>query len=788
MKRVIVLILCFAILITGCQTNKKDPKTTHTPTQAGEDNLTQGSEADPSQTVENENTQDNKTNEDVIGEGGNSASDGVITLLKLNTTWSLVKSVELLQPKYQEEATKAEVKPYSIAKDLSNIENMNQFPGFTEEQVNMLASNGFVVLPSRDTKIYHVYDSNEYRGVPNFITSDTVLHLYHQFYDKSLMGIESGFLYHDLELMTKQMLDKSIILYHQLEDEELKDLQKKNIVYFLVARMLMLQSPETTVEVDQELLAVAKQEYELIEKAENFTKSPLFEIDLDYSQFTIRGHYTRSEELGRFFRTMMWFGTAPLELADDQGNMVYDNVLKSLLITYTTFSDSEGVCDAELWSNIYQPTAQYVGLSDDINVFTMNGLRMSVYGDNSKPEVFNDEEYQEALTEAVNALPKPQIQGKLTTVSSPTGLQFRYMGQRYILDSFVMQELMEPYLRPIPSSLDVMGAMGNQLAEELLFNVYRPQDEWSDYTQIYQILKKEVSGYTNEVWQKNLYNGWLWSLQEVFTEYGKDSGMPFFMTTKAWRYKSLNTALGSYTELKHDTVLYGKQGVAEMGDEDAYATADQHYVEPNLPLYRKLHYLTDYTITILKDLDMLDDNMSEAAENYKDLLRILIRCSEKELGNEALTEEEKLYLKWYGGKIEGIISDFNYGATHDYEVYDISDMLVTDIATNPGAYLSLGTGYFDEIYVVVPVENKLYLSRGSVYSFYEFVSGKRLTDEEWWELNGISVVKETYGSYPSLNEPSENLPKQPDWTRAFKTDVNNVEIIRLEVIRRKVSK
>jgi hypothetical protein len=110
-----------------------------------------------------------------------------------------------------------------------------------------------------------------------------------------------------------------------------------------------------------------------------------------------------------------------------------------------------------------------------------------------------------------------------------------------------------------------------------------------------------------------------------------------------------------------------------------------------------------------------------------------------------------------------------------------TDMLVTDIATIDGAPLSLGTGYFDDIYVVTPHEDKLYLTRGCVYSFYEFLSSKRLTDEEWWKLQGITVVHSDYGDYYEMGEPSKDLPKQPDWISSFKFDSNEVNIKSLEV-------
>ena len=283
-----------------------------------------------------------------------------------------------------------------------------------------------------------------------------------------------------------------------------------------------------------------------------------------------------------------------------------------------------------------------------------------------------------------------------------------------------------------------------------------------------------------DTWNDNLYNGWIWSIQEALTEYGYDSGMPYFMTTKAWKYKSLNTALGSYTELKHDTVLYGKQSVAEAGGDIEYAK--YHYVEPNVELYGKLLYLTDHTIKVLEEQGMMNDKLAEGAREYKDLLELLVVCSVKELNNEMLTEEEYRELLSYGGRLEWISMLFLEGMTGgDYSDWDITDMLVTDIASNRGTYLSLGTGYFDHIYVIIPVDGKLYLSRGTVYSHYEFISDTRLTDEEWWALQGIVINHEEYGDYPEYTQPSEELPEQPFWTKEFKSDSNEVSITPLEV-------
>lgn len=775
MKKWMSLILCICLLITGCSKGREEKAT---------------------------NDEGNINKEHVDSEDKNSTGDKDITIdsdrpndeadvtdkpkaLRLNKEWASVTLPGVSQPDFIMPDFEAKVDPYVIEKDLSNIENLQYFTGFTNEQKRMLAENGFVVVPSTHTKMNYVYDLNEYLKVPNFVTSDSVLHLYHHFFDKSLLNIESDYLYNYLDILTEQMLDKSVRLLDALEDESMKALQEKNIVYFLVARMLMLNTPDIDMNIKEELLNIAKEEYKLIEEAGTFIKSPLFGFDLDYSQFTVRGHYTRSEDLGRFFKVMMWFGTAPLPLLEDDESLLYENVIQSLLITYTTFLDSDFICDAELWNNIYQPTKQYVGASDDINVFMMNGLRLEVYGETDDPNIFDDEEYYDKLLQAVKALPEPKIQGRFSDsvadpVTTPTGKQFRYMGQRYIMDSYIMQKLMMPILRPMPSALDVMGVLGSETAEDLMMNYYRPQDEWPEYVDEFKSLKEEVSEYDVDTWGENLYNGWLWAIKENLIEYDENSGMPYFMTNDAWKAKSLNTSLGSYTELKHDTVLYGKQSAAEGGNGVIYKN-HYHYVEPNVYLYSKLLYLTEYTMAVLRERNMLENNLEQGATYYKELLQFLIECSIKELRNEMLSPDEYNRLLYYGASMENIINYFLFASANNYDSNDITDMLVTDIATNPGLYLTLGTGFFDYIYVVIPVDGKLYLSRGAVYSSYEFKSTKRLTDEEWWELNGIKIIRNEFADYPELTEPSENLPAQPDWVKAFKTFENNINVDKIDV-------
>lgn len=699
--------------------------------------------------------------------------------------WTIPEEIHNIHIPYNPTAYEAKVLPYTIAEDLSNIENINQFSGFTHEQKKMLSKSGFVVLPSRDTKIYYAYEENEYLGVPNFVTTDSVLHLYHQFFDKSLIFLEGEILYKDLEALTDRMLIKSIELLNEIKDEELKDIQKSNIAYFLIAKMLLEGDSNIEVSLDEGIMALANSEYALIQEAGGYGDSPLFNIKLDYSQFIVRGHYTRNENLEKFFKTMMWYGFTPIELMNLRTEeLYYENTIKALLMTYTAFREYEGYNDIKAWNNIYEPTGFYVGQSDDINLLDMKDMIIGVFGEDVDINKIIDKAYYDKIHQGVKDLRKAEIVGSFMTKDETKS--FKFMGQRYILDGHIMQELMDVYYRPVPNGLDVMGVLGSKYGEDLLFKFYEPQKQWSLYAERYNHLKAEIESYSDELWQKNLYNGWLWSIQKQLTEFHKDSGMPIFMTNDSWKSKSLNTALSSYAELKHDTVLYGKQPVAEMGGPLEFA--DQHYVEPNIELYDTLLWLMKYTVENLEARGLLNDSLKEGSKEYIKLLELLKSTSQKELDNEPLSEDEKMNLLWIGGVMENIINCYTYGSVSKEELlngaYPIekSAMLISDVATVPNHhYLSMGTGYFDHIYVVVPVEDKLYLTRGSVYSYYEFLSDKRLTDEEWWELHGLKTIKDSGFEYLEYGEPSSKLPAQPFWVSTFKSKTNNVDIEPLEV-------
>jgi hypothetical protein len=249
-------------------------------------------------------------------------------------------------------------------------------------------------------------------------------------------------------------------------------------------------------------------------------------------------------------------------------------------------------------------------------------------------------------------------------------------------------------------------------------------------------------------WTQNLYWAWLYSFQPLIEP--KGNSYPAFMRTQAWARKDLQTALGSWTELKHDTILYAKQVMAEMGG-GAAPTPPHGYVEPNPEAYARLLALAQMTEEGLASRNLLSDLTKGNLDNLISTLQFLKDIAERELNDGSISDE------YWGGTLEQFT--LKAADTTGNDQRDLSDQkaaLVADVATGTNDLATLvaleeAIGGPIPIYVVLP-DSPWRLSIGAVYSYYEFTvpTSGRLTDEAWQAL----VAEGTN-------------PPQPDWTSSF---------------------
>jgi hypothetical protein len=648
----------------------------------------------------------------------------------------------------------AAVKPYTVSASLQEVANLRAFTKavpLQPDQQRLLAKNLFVCTPTRAEQLFHLYENNDYLNLPSFVTTDTVLQVYHVFYDFTLRTVETEALMPALRRLTQGMLAASLETWKQASDPKLKQAALKNAAYFgVAAEMLGLKA-----ELPAEAAGMVRTERALIDQHSGFAVGAIFPYKVDYSQFVPRGHYTRSEALKRFFRAMMWYGIAPFALQYQAGGSATradEPILQGLLLAASLYR--AGLDDE--WATVYEPTAFYVGTADDLTPAEWKRVSDEVFGKDVPASAFTDKNRFDAFVDAIGKARTARIRQRVVLedlVPAPD-LQLRFMGQRYLPDSEILQQLSVPIERPFPSGLDVMAVLGSPRAAQILDaypKVYNAK-AWAGYPAERAKLTEEFARIPPEQWSANLYWSWLDALRTLLVP--APEGYPSFMQSDAWQDKSVHTALASWAELRHDTILYGKQSAAECGDGEEKPFV-KGYVEPNVRFYDRLLKLTRQSRDGLSRRKLLSDTLKDRFEQFDDLLTFLKTVSEKELRNEKLTEEQYNQIRYIGGELERLTLSVMTGSPTSWELVSQADRdmaVVADVHTAIPKVLEEAVGHANEILAIVPIEGRLSLTRGAVFSYYEFKQpiDDRLTDEKWQAL-----LK------------ADQAPEPPVWTGSF---------------------
>ncbi len=318
--------------------------------------------------------------------------------------------------------------------------------------------------------------------------------------------------------------------------------------------------------------------------------------------------------------------------------------------------------------------------------------------------------------------------------------------------------------RMLPDVLDVPAALGSDLALRILEE--NGAAEYAGYSENMNRLREALSQENNALWSASLYANWLHTLRPLLEVKGE--GYPVFMQSEEWQKKDLECFAGSFTELKHDTILYAKQVIAEMGGGGYEQEPDDRgYVEPEPVVYARFVDLADRTAEGLKRYGMLNSVEEENLTRLSQIAGQMLEISKKELREEVLTDEEYEFIRNYGGNIEHFwyeAAKAASGREEGVEVQEFPAALVVDIATNPnGEVLEAATDVPSFICVIVKVDGKLKIARGSVYSFYQFSwpMEDRLTDTKWRQM--IGVMEGDDGTY-NLEKPVQ----KPAWTESYR--------------------
>ena len=683
--------------------------------------------------------------------------------------------------------------------EIANYENITYNFQLTDSDISKLENAGFVIIDYGQSKdMVKVYKDMKEDGIPIFVTSDSLLHLYHIQFNEILKRLEQEEFYWEILNLSIAMEERSLSDYDSFTDPVLKESARINTAFFSVAVKLLLtpteqyNGSEPMLNMDFNVPECVSQEVTgeiaLIENHSGFEESPVFHYMEDYSQYVPRGHYTETEKLRRYFKAMMWYGrmaflmkggnphgpNAPYLISEeDARNATIAAALISVELNSTQTSSGNA---GDIWKRIYAITSFFVGVADDLTPYEyMKAIDEVFDGNFTYSELTDSQKFLEFKAKLVD-MRSPKIYGgtgecgvsppltydKLDNVTEKTK-GMRFMGQRYVPDSYMFTHLTletgtfigegKPFTmeyteggpaRCFPRGLDVMAVLGSQRALEILKEEgdtdYQGQN--TSYMKKLSQLREEFSELNETEWHRNLYFSWMYTLKSLTKGHGNYTNYPTFMQTQAWDDKELNTALGSWAELRHDTILYAKQSYTPNCTSAPYQPPKKPvmgYVEPVPEFYARLLALTNMTENGLKELNALSDTEESRLKNLENALEKLLHISKKEVEGQELTDDDYEYIRNFGENIESTVLDVSNKGTDTRMVADVH----TDQNTNK--VLEEAVGYVNLIIVAYKLpDGRIMAGAGPVFSYYEFKHpmDDRLTDEEWRDMLSNQDVPE----------------------------------------------
>ncbi|HEY5565549.1 MAG TPA: DUF3160 domain-containing protein, partial [Rhodothermia bacterium] len=358
--------------------------------------------------------------------------------------------------------------------------------GFTPDEIDLVSRNGFAVserltYPSFGRAFVDIFVND----LPVYVSSDAILHAIHMSYDNILQDVEREVLIPRLETALSSMHSALPGLAAQYASSpDLTQMLRDADVYLTVPMRLLGMQPDPVFESNtgtvDDLLDLVSGETPV--DVALFAETPR---NVDFSQFTPRGHYADEEALRRYFQAMMWIGRIEIYLIAPENtfepptdaDMRRQIVLAKLLTELAAEPDAAAAIE-----DMDRILRTMVGDSDNVtlaNVLTVFDEAGITTADQLLAEsAWKD--FQARLAEKPFAFQK--ILSQILISDDPDGSQiesasaFLLLGQRFIIDSYVTGSVVFDKIkhegvnvrRMMPSTLDVLFALGNDGAAQFL--------------------------------------------------------------------------------------------------------------------------------------------------------------------------------------------------------------------------------------------------------------------------------------------------------------------------------
>ncbi|PYI87121.1 MAG: hypothetical protein DME26_07155, partial [Verrucomicrobia bacterium] len=722
------------------------------------------------------------------------------------------------------------------------------------DELQLFKTNGFVVSERLGANSFaSVFYDLFHNDLPVFISTDALLQAWHRTYDAMLEEVEETYLFNSVQAMLDGMANRVTAASAEVGNGVLRDSLLDADYYLAVARSLLAGTNNPPVpsllgqnaRVAETLAEIKAEELKPVPNFMGFCRM------VDFSQFKVRGHYTHSERLGRYFQCVMWLGRIDVPVAGGPW-MRCPDVLRfasprelGVAIVLWRLLNTAG--QSENWSDMERIIQTFVGATDSMTFGQLGGL-LTGAGIHTLADVRDLATLERIQTDIVRG--ELGVQNiRSDWFAQPLGGAARYalpqtftvFGQKFVPDSWAFSQTVFSSIlwaehgvtnkvdRRVPGALDAAFSIlaNDQIVPELVAQMKgtfpdadRPHArrfrDGLPYQHNLASVRAVMDSQEPSAWDSNIYMSWLACLRDLSAP-TTDTKYPQPMRTRAWSLKTLNTQLASWTQLRHDTILYAKQSYTD-GGLCVYPTG---YVEPRLEFWGRLRAMASRAadqVAALKyegsyevlDPDGLETNVvmltaiqSRQVNHLRSFATIIARLEDlasKELRQECFSSEDEKFIDglmeqrqgggcggpprysgWYPQLFYRTIywtndREFhgNYGAgAFDALVADVHTDVPCDICGDPGSVLHEGVGRVNLLMIAVDHGPDHFICAGPVLSHYEFeVIGapRRISDEEW-RGSGIGAANPPgilQHNYPS-DVPASRLEgfAPPVWTRNY---------------------
>lgn len=638
-----------------------------------------------------------------------------------------------------------------------DVEKARFYDGFvkafnlTDAERGRMNDLGFVVINSPAVRA-HGPGSERGRGpadvyyrvfaadLPVFISADSILHAWHRSYDAILQASESELLFDTLNHVVRLTMS-----FLDLEDQA----QRDAATYLAVARRLLdprWQAPAVLADevaaIEGLVLAEMPAEMAFMGQTQ----------EVDFTQFIPRGHYTRTPRLRRYFQGMMWLGRTDLVLYDSDSAGPPNPREEAAARALAAALQRAGALDEyEQIDTFYRA---HVGQPNALTPISL----LSICDGAGQQGCVGD---AAAMLDAYRAQGAPAYSGRLHDEDRFT-VAMRFFPQRFGFDSWVTARTTTPELsthrdgRHMASPFDVAFVLGSdRAAEHLAPDFALPHRENLPAT--LEALRQTFNEVPPTSMDDTIYNNWLTALSAL-AQSRVDEQYPSVMRTEAWHDRQLEAVLGSWTEMRHDTILIVEQSMGGIG-----CQYPEGYVEPVPELYRALARAAGRIMTAYDAPPSQLGELTQFVSSWQAAMERLARISEDELAHRDMSAEDLAFLNHTVDRHAS-----GYGGSRSYDgwypalfwtrywtanppsqsnnmmgglphaVAGRSEPIVADVHTDSdnAQVLEVGVGHPDMMLVAIDTENGPGIFAGPVYSFYSFhrPMNERMTDNQWREL------------------------------------------------------